>query len=128
MSMHRKLFNAIFQGKPMAEEKTEKPNWLKVKPSDMEKIVIDLAKQGKSSSEIGMILRDQHGIPKSKLLGKKISKIVKEANINLNDEKELIGQKIKGLNAHLDKNKHDKKAKRSLMKSSWIVHKLEQIK
>ncbi len=125
--VHRKLFNASFQDKLMAEEKIEKPNWLKVKPADMEKIIIDLAKQGKSSAEIGMILRDQHGIPKSKLLGKKISNIIKEANLKLNGEKELIEIKIKALNSHLDKNKHDKKAKRSLMKNSWIIHKLEKV-
>jgi small subunit ribosomal protein S15 len=110
----------------MSEEKTEKPNWLKIKPADLEKIVIELANQGKSCAEIGLTLRDQHGIPKSKLIGKKISQILFENKIQARTEKDLVKEKVTGLNTHLAKHSHDKKAKRSLMKNSWVVHKIEK--
>jgi ribosomal protein S15P/S13E len=107
----------------MAE--AEKPNWLKMKPVDLENIVIDLAKQGKTFSQIGMILRDQHGIPKSKLLGRKISKMIRKADLDVKEGEKLVRAKISGLSSHLAKNKHDKKAKRSLIKQSWIAHKFD---
>lgn len=123
--VNRNLFNAHFQDMGMVE--TEKPNWVKLKPSDLEKIVLDLAKEGKTFSQIGIILRDQHGIPKSKLLGKKISKIIRGSKINVEEDRNRVKTKITGLNNHLTKNKHDKKAKRSLMKQSWIAHKFDLI-
>ncbi|MBS3091366.1 hypothetical protein J4217_02875 [Candidatus Pacearchaeota archaeon] len=109
-------------------EKLEKPGWLKTKPVELEKTIIEFAKQGKTYSKIGIILRDQHGIPKSKLLGKRISEIVKENKITIKAEEERVKNKISGLNSHIEKHKHDKKAKKSLMKNSWIMHKEEVAK
>ena len=60
----------------MTETKTISSEWLKIKPSEVENIVIDLYKKGNTPAKIGLILRDQHGIPKAKLIGKKISKII----------------------------------------------------
>jgi len=109
----------------METQNSEKPNWLKVNPSDLEKTVSDLAKEGKTLAEIGMILRDQHGIPKTKLIGKKVSQIAKSAKTNVKTEKEVIKEKVANLNDHIKKHKHDKKAKRSLIKNSWITHKID---
>jgi len=104
---------------------SEKPNWLKVKPADLEKTISELAKEGKTLAEIGLILRDQHGIPKIKLLGKRISEIAKSAKAKVKTEKEIIKEKVSNLNLHIQKHKHDKKAKKSLIKNSWIVHKID---
>ena len=106
------------------ESKSEKPNWVKMKSADLEKIVIDLAKQGESTARIGLILRDTHGIPKAKLLGKKISKIVNEAKITLKTEKEKLNEKIAKLNQHIQKHKHDYSASRSVTKKLWAIQKL----
>ena len=55
-------------------EKT--PDWTALNPREVESHVIDLSKSGKSTSEIGMILRDQYAVPDVKLAtGKKISEI-----------------------------------------------------
>jgi small subunit ribosomal protein S15 len=104
----------------------EKPEWVKIKPAELEKIVLDLAKNGETPARIGLILRDQHGIPKAKLLGKKISQIIEEANLSIKSEKELTKGKISTLEKHSSIHKHDYSAKRSLIKKLWIIHKLEK--
>ena len=44
----------------------EKRDWVKYNAEETEKLVLKYAKAGNSSSEVGMILRDQHGIPNVK--------------------------------------------------------------
>jgi small subunit ribosomal protein S15 len=107
---------------------TEKPNWLKIKPADLEKIVLDLAREGKTYAEIGISLRDKHGIPKTKLLGKRISEIIRGSKVKVKEDPERVKEKVANLNNHIAKNKHDKKAKRSFIKQSWIVHKFDLAK
>ena len=53
-----------------------KPAWVKMKLAEMEKIVVDLAGEGKSPAQIGLVLRDKYGIPKAKLVGKGIREIL----------------------------------------------------
>ncbi len=98
-----------------------KPGWVKMKPVEMEKLVVELYKQGNAPSKIGIILRDQHGIPRAKLLGKRITHILKEANIQDNSEQERIKKKIKRLEEHGVKHKHDYTAKKSITKNLWLV-------
>lgn len=109
----------------MAEKK---PEWVKMKPAELEKIIVDLAKQGESPAKIGLILRDKHGIPKAKVLGKRISKILKEAKIEFKSEEKEIDEKLDQLKTHLAKNKHDYPAQRSLTKNLWRSHNLKKKK
>ncbi len=104
---------------------TAKPDWLKVKPEEMEILITGLAKEGKRPAQIGLILRDQHGIPKAKLLGKRILNTVKNAGISTKTESQHLKEKIKNLESHIGKNKHDSSAKRSLGKKRWQVAKLK---
>ena len=115
----------------MAEEikkelkELKSPEWVKMKPAELEKLVIELYKQGESTAKIGLLLRDKHGIPKAKLLGKKITKILKDAKIEVKSEKEKIQKEMEELNRHLEKNKHDITAKRCLMKKLWALSKIK---
>ena len=102
------------------------PSWLKMKPLEVEKIVLDLGKEGKTPQEIGTILRDQHGIPKTKQFGKRISKILKENNVKIVPERELLNKKINILKEHFKKNKHDYSASKSLTKKLWALNRLER--
>ena len=104
----------------------EKPEWVKIKPAELEKLVIDLYKQGNIPAKIGLILRDKHGIPKVKLLGKRISKIIKDSKIPENSEKNIVEKKIKILEEHMQKHKHDYSALRSFSKKLWIIHRLSR--
>ncbi|MBM3233094.1 30S ribosomal protein S15 [Candidatus Pacearchaeota archaeon] len=98
-----------------------KPEWVKMKPAEMEKLVVDLYKQGNTPSKIGIILRDQHGIPRAKLLGKKITHILSDAKIQDNSDQTRVQNKIKNLEEHQKKHKHDYTAKKSLTKNLWLV-------
>lgn len=105
-----------------AELKTAKPGWVKMKPAELEDIIVELARKGESPAKIGLILRDKHGVPKSKLLGKRIMTILKEKGISCKDEKGFIDEKIEVLNKHISKNKHDYRASRALTKKLWDLY------
>lgn len=105
-------------------EEQEKVSWIKMKPAEIEKIVIELAEKKNSPAKIGITLRDKYGIPKARLLGKKITKILKGANIKYITEKEIVGKRVGALKTHIDKHKQDKNALRSLTKKLWALQKL----
>ena len=102
-------------------EKTKKADWVKIKPAELEKIVVELYKQDKSLAKIGLVLRDQYGIPKAKLLGRKIKKILTDAKVQLRSDADAIQKKIDTLNKHIEKNKHDQPAKKKLVKEIWAL-------
>jgi small subunit ribosomal protein S15 len=101
----------------------EKPEWVTLKPAEIEKLVIELGKQGESPSKIGIILRDKHGIPKVKITGKRIAEILSAAGVNYKSEQERVKEKITVLEKHISKNTHDYTAKRALTKKLWLVKK-----
>src|SRR3989344_4417068 len=103
------------------EQETTNQEWVKMKPAEIEKIIVELAKKGESMASIGLKLRDEHGVPRVKSSGKKLSKILKEHNLKVPGEKEHIENSIKKLEAHIVRNKHDKTAKRSLGKKIWMI-------
>ncbi|MBI3334164.1 hypothetical protein HYZ97_01650 [Candidatus Pacearchaeota archaeon] len=98
-----------------------KPNWVKMKPAEVHALILELYKKGETPAKIGMILRDKHGIPKAKVLGKRISQVLKESNLKVDIEQESLRKKIKVLEAHLTAHKHDQSARRSLSKKLWGV-------
>ncbi|MBU0635847.1 30S ribosomal protein S15 [Candidatus Micrarchaeota archaeon] len=86
-----------------------------LKPKEIEETIIGLTNQGISASEIGLILRSQHGIPKTKaVLGKTISQILKEHKLSPEIPEDLMAliRRVVALDAHLQKNKKDYSAKR----------------
>ena len=60
-------------------DKKQHPEWSALNPREVESRIVELAKSGKSTSEIGMILRDQYAVPDVRVAtGKTISEIIKE--------------------------------------------------
>ena len=54
-----------------------KPTWIVYKTKEIEMLIGKLSKEGKSSSEIGLILRDSYGIPNIKqVTGKRLQEIL----------------------------------------------------
>ena len=86
------------------------PKWVEKSPEEVEKLVVELAKQGHSTAMIGLILRDQYGIPDVRAVtGKKILTILKEHNLAPpipEDLANLIRKAIR-VRRHLEKNKKD---------------------
>lgn len=63
------------------------PSWLKITPEEVNEHVCKLAKKGLTPSQIGVILRDSHGIGQVKYVtGSKIMRILK-ANSKLIESK-----------------------------------------
>ncbi len=91
--------------------------WVTHKPAEIEDIIAKLAKEGKTSAEIGLILRDQYGIPSVRAAVKKtMVKVMKEKGVTgelPEDMLNLLKSAVR-LKAHLDKNNHDRYSKRGL--------------
>ncbi len=97
--------------------KTLKPEWVKIDEEQLKKIIKELSEKH-SSSVIGKILRDQYGIPSTKIVfGKSISNYLKEMGLWKNEELENIEKKVEKMKEHLKKNPQDKKTKHKLQKS-----------
>ena len=98
-------------------ERKNHPDWSSLNPREVESRVIELGKQGKSTSEIGIILRDQYAVPDVKIAtGKKITKILNANNIKTEipeDLRNLIHTSIQ-LRKHLEENQNDLHNKRGL--------------
>jgi len=97
--------------------RTEPPAWSNTNKEEIVKIIKQLATQGKSSSEIGMILRDSYGVPDVTLVtGKKIVDIMKQNNIAPKIPEDMHNLIVKALRLkkHLDNNPKDVHNKRSL--------------
>jgi small subunit ribosomal protein S15 len=93
------------------------PRWVRYKKGEVEEIVVKLAKEGNSTSKIGLILRDQFGIPSVKLLtGKTVSQIMKAEKIYPKYPEDLFNLLKQSVNLknHLGKNKSDYTSKRGL--------------
>ena len=96
-------------------KKIEKPVWLKYTQKEVEAIIIKLADKGLTSEKIGLALRDQYGVPKTKIYNIKIGKILKE-KAKFQEPADLnLSKKLEKVIAHYKKNKQDKKAERSLI-------------
>ncbi len=103
------------------------PEWSSLNPREVESHILDLAKAGKSSSEIGMILRDQYAIPDVKIAtGKKLSRILEENNFKSDipeDLRNLIATALQ-LKKHLELHKKDLKNKRNLQLTESKIRRL----
>jgi small subunit ribosomal protein S15 len=103
------------------------PEWSSLNPREIESRILELAKTGKSTSEIGMILRDQYAVPDIKIAtGKNVSKILDENNM-LSEFPECLKNLISTalqLRKHLELNKKDLKNKRNLQLTESKIRRL----
>lgn len=102
----------------MAKKKIEKTEAKqeRMEVDEIRKIITELGKQGNSPAQIGIILKKKHGVQKVKLLGKSITKILKENNIICKTDLNFIEEKIQKLENHFKNNKQDKRAQREIVR------------
>jgi len=96
--------------------------------ANVEKKIIELGKKGKGPSQIGQILKKEHGVPKSKSLGLKIAKILKKNDISYKEDYDNLDAKIEKIKTHAQKNKQDKRSQRELVKLLARTKKLKKYK
>ncbi|MDA3856001.1 MAG: 30S ribosomal protein S15 [Candidatus Woesearchaeota archaeon] len=93
-------------------------SFVTVKKADVEKLVLELAKEDVKPSMIGLVLRDSHGIPSiKKMTGKSVGKILEDNKISVTtipEDLSALVVRAKGLKKHLEMNTRDTHNKRSL--------------
>ena len=107
--------------------KKTKISWLRYSEKEIEQLILKLSKQGKSQSEIGMILRDTYGVPDIKrILKTKISRILEKNKLSKEIPEDLLNLIKKEINLmkHLENNKKDMSAKRGLILTESKIKKL----
>ncbi len=85
--------------------------------SEVEELVVKLAKEGRSTSEIGILLRDQHGVPSVKqATGKSVAQILSAQGVEAGLPEDIVNliKKAVVLRTHLEKNRFDQPSRRSL--------------
>ncbi|MCP3683445.1 MAG: 30S ribosomal protein S15 [bacterium] len=107
--------------------KKAKASWVSYKAKEVELLVMKIAKDGKTPSQIGMILRDSYGIPDIVSITKKsISKILKEKEMLPNVPEDLMAviKRAILIKKHLEANHKDVPAKRGLEITESKIRKL----
>ena len=108
-------------------EERATPSWLRYKGKEIELLVVKLAKEGYSQSQIGMHLRDTYGIPDVKLITKKkINQILDEKKLLPEIPEDLLAviRKSVSLAKHLEENHKDYTAKRGLQLTDSRIKRL----
>ena len=62
---------------------SEAPSWSNTDKDAVQSLILDLAKSGMSTAEIGTVLRDKHAVPNVRLvLGKRIGQVLAENDMS----------------------------------------------
>ena len=103
------------------------PGWASYKGGDVEKLIVKFAKAGKSTSEIGLLLRDSYGIGSIRAAtGKKVNEILAEKELvkEIPEDLRNLIKKMVYIQRHMEKNKHDETAKRGLLLTNSKIRRL----
>lgn len=99
----------------MAKAST-KPLWLKMSEEDLKKVIVELADKHQPA-QIGIILRDQYGVPSTKVYGKKLNAYLKELGIEANPDLTNAETKFEKIKEHFKNNVTDRKSKHRMQKA-----------
>merc|ERR1711863_200918 len=103
------------------------PTWLKLTSNDVKDQIYKLAKKGLTPSQIGVILRDSHGVAQVRFItGNKILRILKSKGVapELPEDCYYLIKKAVSIRKHLERNRKDKDAKFSLILVESRIHRL----
>ena len=94
-----------------------RPEWIAYSNEEIEEFIVKFKREGKTASQIGVILRDQYGIPSVKeVTGEKITQILRrngQAEDYPEDLMNLIRRAV-NIRDHLEENPKDLHGKRGL--------------
>lgn len=105
----------------------EVPEWSNSDAKEIEAKIIELRKQGMTCAQIGLVLRDKHGVPNVKLAtGKRVNAIVRENNLDMDIPEDLRNLMHKALlmRKHLENNHRDIHNARQLQLTESKVRRL----
>ena len=87
---------------------SEAPAWSNTDKDAVQSLILDLAKTGLSTAEIGTVLRDKHAVPNVRLvLGKRIGQVLAENDMaNLPEDMMNLMRQAVGIINHLGSGNH----------------------
>lgn len=103
------------------------PSWIRYKPKEVELLIVKLAKEEKTLSQIGLIMRDTYGIPDIKeLVGKTLSEILEEHKLLSKIPEDIMAliKKSIALKRHMEKNAKDTTALRGVQLTESKIKRL----
>ncbi|CAG5131121.1 unnamed protein product [Candidula unifasciata] len=103
------------------------PVWLKATSADVEEQIYKLAKKGLTPSQIGVILRDSHGVAQVRFVsGNKILRILKKKGLAADLPEDLYSliKKAVSIRKHLERSRKDRDAKYRLILVESRIHRL----
>ncbi len=107
--------------------KSKKPTWVRYDKKEVELLVTKLAKEGKTMSEIGTILRDSYGIPAVELItGRSIAATLNEKKATAGIPEDLLAllRRAMLIRKHAENNKQDMTALRGLQLTESKIKRL----
>lgn len=105
------------------------PSWVQLSADDLTAQIVKLAKKGCHPSQIGVILRDNFGIPQVKgVTGSSILRVLKKEGLGPEIPEDLYHLIKKAVNVrkHLEKFRQDKDAKFRLILIESRIHRLSR--
>ncbi len=103
------------------------PSWLTVAPDEAEALVMKYAKSGVAPSQIGVILRDQHGIPLVRqVTGKRMLQILEENKLapEIPEDLRNLIERARRMHIHLQTHKSDRYNRKRLQLVEAKIHRL----
>ena len=103
------------------------PSWIRYKAKEVELLIAKLTKEGKTTSQIGILLRDTYGIPNVlALCGKSVSAILKEKKLvtEVPEDMTALFKRYAAIKKHMENNKHDETGARGLSLTESKINRL----
>lgn len=103
------------------------PSWLKATTEEIQELICRLAKKGLTPSQIGIILRDSHGVGQVRSLsGNKIVRILRAQGLapEIPEDLYMLIKKAVSVRKHMERNRKDKDAKYRLILIESRIHRL----
>jgi len=122
--MHSRKKGNAGSKKPL---KKATPTWVRYQAKEVELLVAKVAKEGKTPSQIGVVLRDSYGVPGvRKVTGKSVKALMKEKNLLPQIPEDLMAliKKSVMIKKHLEEMKHDMTAKRGFQLTDSKIRRL----
>ncbi|KAG5670289.1 hypothetical protein PVAND_000566 [Polypedilum vanderplanki] len=103
------------------------PSWLKLNAEDVKEQIKKLGKKGMTPSQIGIILRDSHGVAQVRFVnGNKILRIMKAVGLKPDIPEDLyfLIKRAVSIRKHLERNRKDIDSKFRLILVESRIHRL----
>ena len=122
-----KLSNMRGRGHSTRPVSKRPPNWVVYQPDEVKALIINLAREGKTQSQIGNILRDVHGVPLVKpIVGYGVRKVLEEAGLAPEIPEDLYNMMVRAtrLRRHLERNPKDYSNKRGMQLTESMIYRV----